>query len=311
MQQKIRTFGIRLLLLITILILIDRIGGSVLHHYYLKVKSGSEYKTIYAVEKSREDLLIMGSSRAYHHYVTTVLEQNLDMRSYNLGRDGAGVLYNYAIYKTICERRKPKMVIMDVNPEEFMAPNASYQLLYQLLPHYGKNKYINEVVLLRSPFEWLKVQSLLYRYNSQPFYIAVNNVQYSGIDTSKGYLALYGKLKDKPETVATNVREVDALLLHYFERFLEEAQRNNTRVVICISPVYRQYRRATPSIEHTYRICGKHKVPVLDFSREKLFLDHPEYFRDITHLNDTGAHIYTNKLLQFLQGNAGYLTGGS
>lgn len=58
MQQSIKTFGIRLLLLSIVVIALDQIGGRVLDHYYLKVRAGSEYKTIYGIEKSKEDLLI-------------------------------------------------------------------------------------------------------------------------------------------------------------------------------------------------------------------------------------------------------------
>lgn len=299
MQKK--TFGIRLLLLILILALLDQAGGRLLQHYYLKVRSGSEYKTIYAVEQSDEELLVLGSSRAYHHYVSALLEKGLHAETYNLGRDGAGILYNYAVYQTVCERKKPKMVILDLNADEFIAENVSYQLLYQLLPHYDKNKYIREVVALRSPWERLKVQSRLYRYNSQLFYIGINNIRHPEADDTKGYLALQGTVKGSPEVVGKSTKGVDTLLLHYFERFLEAAAENKTRVVVCLSPVYRQYTQPTASVAQIYRICAQHQVRLLDHLQDTLFLKHPEYFRDVSHLNDGGAHLYTGKLLEELQ----------
>jgi hypothetical protein len=301
-MQKIKTFCARLLLLILLLVVLDRAGGRLLQHYYLKVTSGSEYKTIYAVEKSGEEVLVLGSSRAYHHYVSTMLEKGLRRETYNLGRDGAGILYNYAVYQTICERSKPKMVILDLNADEFIADNVSYQLLYQLLPHYDKSRYIREVVRLRSPFENVKVQSWLYRYNSQLFYIAANNIRHSDIDIQKGYLALQGRVKGQPEIPAKSNAAVDTLLLHYFERFLEAAKSNKTEVVVCLSPVYRQYPRPTSSVIQIYRICRQHNVPLLDHLQDSLFLQHPGYFRDISHLNDKGAHLYTGKLLEALKG---------
>ena len=300
-MQKTKTFGIRLLLLVLVLLVLDRAGGHVLEHYYLKVASGSEYKTIYAIEKSEEELLVLGSSRAYHHYVTSLLEKGLHKNAYNLGRDGAGILYNYAVYRTVCDRKKPEMLLLDLNADEFMAGNVSYQLLYQLLPHYDKNNYIKEVVALRSPFEFLKVQSRLYRYNSQLFYIAANNIRHSDIDVSKGYLALQGTVKGDPEVPVKATSEVDTVLLHYFERFLDEAARNKTRVVVCLSPVYRKYTRPTASVAEIYRICKQRQVRLLDHLQDSVFLDQPVYFRDISHLNDRGAHLYTSKLLEELQ----------
>jgi hypothetical protein len=300
MQQKTKTFGIRLLLLIVVLVVLDQTGGRILDHYYLRVKGGSEYKTVYGLEKSSEDLLIMGSSRAYHHYVTANLEQGLGLKSYNLGRDGAGILYNYALYNTICERKKPALVIMDINPEEFAAPNVSYQLLSQLLPHYDKSRYVKEVVQLRSPFEWLKAQSHLYRYNSQLFYIALNNVQTSGLDASKGYLPLYGTVQGSPKLIVKNEPVLDTLLLRYFERFLITAKENNTQMLVCISPAYRKYQQMTLSLEKVYELCRRHGVLVLDHLQDEQFLGHPGYFRDPSHLNDTGAHVYTQLVLEAL-----------
>ncbi len=289
------------MLLVVVLLAIDQVGGRLLDHYYLKVRAGSEYKTVYGVEKSKEDLLIMGSSRAYHHYVTAMLEQSFGMEGYNLGRDGAGVLYHYAVYKTICERKKPKMLLLDLNPDELLARDVTYELLYQLLPHYGKNDYIKDVVNLRSRFEWLKARSRLYRYNSQLFYIAVDNVKHPGIHDSKGYLALEGSVKNKPEIVTWNTPKMDTLLFRYFEKILEEAHSNGTRVVVCISPIYKRYSDSAPGIVQVKRICQQQNVTMLDYSQDTTFLNHPEYFRDVLHLNDAGAHLYTRLLIDALQ----------
>lgn len=306
-MDKIRTFGIRLVLLLIVLVCVDGLAGKVLEHYYLKVRTGSEYKTVYAVEKSDEDLLVLGSSRAYHHYVIPVLERGLKMEGYNLGRDGAGILYDYAVYKTICRRKYPKLIIMDLNPEEFMSPNVSYQLLYQLLPHYRKNSDIREVVNLRSPYESWKAKSALYRFNSQLFYIALNSVQHPDVAAYKGYLPLEGFLVNAPGPVQQKASGVDTLLVHYFEKFLQEARRNSTRVVVCVSPIYKKYGYTTSSITRAGRLCGQYGVRMFDFSQDTTFGNHPDqYFRDISHLNNNGATLYTQKIRDTITAVYGY-----
>lgn len=300
MQQKTKTLLLRALLLAGILLLLDQACGRLLEHYYRKVKSGSEYKTVYALEESREPLIIMGSSRAYHHYIPALLQEGLGKACYNLGRDGVGVLYDYAVYRTICDRKAPGIMIVDINPEEFIEQEVTYQLLFQLLPHYDENDYIKEVVNLRSRSEWLKAQSRLYRFNSQLFYIAVNNMRSTGMDTTKGYLPLQGKLDQAPEQGRAG-QPIDERLVVYFEKLLKETRRQHTRVAVCISPVYRRYVKGTASIRYAAALCRRYGIPFLDFSQDKRFLDHPELFRDVSHLNDSGAHLYTSLLVQALK----------
>jgi len=301
MQQKTKTLLSRALLLTSILVVLDQAGGRLLEHYYRKVKSGSEYKTIYALEESREPLIVMGSSRAYHHYVPALLQQGLGRDCYNLGRDGVGVLYDYAVYRTICDRKAPEMMIIDINLEEFTDQELARQLLYHLLPHYDENDYIKEVVQLRSRFEWLKVQSRLYRFNSQLFYIALNNMRSTGTDTAKGYLPLQGKLDQAPEQGHIG-QAADELLARYFEKLLEETRRHHTRVAVCVSPVYRRYPGNTASVARAAGLCRRYGIPFLDFSQDKRFLEHPELFRDVAHLNDSGAHLYTSLVVEALKG---------
>lgn len=301
-MQQIKVFLFRLFVLTLVLVILDQALGRLIGHYYFKVRSGSDYKTVYAVEQSRDSLLVMGSSRAYHHYVTSALEKGLGMEGYNLGRDGAGILYDYAVYQTICERSAPQMLLLDVNPDELDTREVTYQLLFQLLPHYDKNRYIKEIVRLRSPYERLKLCSRLYRFNSQLFYVAVNTIfSPAGADTGKGYLPLYGSLNKKPEVWDGKQPPVSKVLLQYFEALLDAAGKHNTEVVVCFSPIYRRYDSLTASQQTMLRICREKGVRVLNFSQEQLFLGHPEYFRDVLHLNNEGAQIYTRMLLQALK----------
>lgn len=48
-------------------------------------------------------------------------------------------------------------------------------------------------------------------------------------------------------------------------------------------------------------ICQELGVLFIDCS--KLYISHPEYFNDATHLNAIGADIYTKHIASILQGN--------
>jgi len=294
MKNSLKQFGKRLAILLVLLIILDVITGKLLTPLYLNQQSGSAFKTVYAVEKCREPLVILGSSRAYHHYRTTVLEKRLGMEGYNLGRDGAGILYDYAIYNTICTRAIPKYLILDINMEEFVSPSVTYELLYQLLPHYNKNDYIKEVVNKRSRFECIKAQSSLYRYNSQLFYMLVYN--YKSGEEEKGYLPLFGKMHDPADLPAEPEVQLDSVLVRYFEKLIQQAQANKTKVFVFISPTFNSYKTDSKSALVTKAICRKYHVPFQSFVQDSLYRKHPEYFNDYSHLNIQGATLYSNRV---------------
>ena len=54
--------------------------------------TGAEY---YVCEKVTEDIIIMGSSRASHHYVPEIISEELGMSCFNAGRDGNGIILQY------------------------------------------------------------------------------------------------------------------------------------------------------------------------------------------------------------------------
>ena len=55
-------------------------------------KGGDTKDRYYIAKQTSEDLLMMGSSRMHHHYVTEIVEDSLHMSAYNCGVDGNGIL---------------------------------------------------------------------------------------------------------------------------------------------------------------------------------------------------------------------------
>lgn len=45
-------------------------------------------------------------------------------------------------------------------------------------------------------------------------------------------------------------------------------------------------------------ICNEYNIPLFDNRQLAEFLAHPEYFKDVMHLNDNGAKVYTEIVLK-------------
>lgn len=60
------------------------------------------------------DVVILGSSRAHHHYVPSVFFDSLGITAHNGGVDGNGIVMAKGLYQMITERYHPSLLIYDV-----------------------------------------------------------------------------------------------------------------------------------------------------------------------------------------------------
>ena len=76
----------------------------VLFHYMLAHAGGRTGAEYYVCTNATDEILIMGSSRASHHYVPEVITNDLGMSCYNAGQDGNGIVLHYGRWKMISQR---------------------------------------------------------------------------------------------------------------------------------------------------------------------------------------------------------------
>lgn len=286
--------------LILLLIATDILLGKLLAHFYFKMKTGQTARITYAMTKADEELIVFGSSRANHNYVPDILEDSLKLSVYNAGVDGQSILYHYCVLKNIKLRSDPKIILLDININEFENSEIAYNKLYALLPYYNLYENIRPVVNLRSPYESVKTISSLYRYNSFILPIVINNTVSRTDDSQKGYIPLYKTLatdfSSRPP-IHNNI-ELDTVKVNMFRSFLQEAKQSNSRVCVFISPIYRDQHKLSPTITMAEQIAKQENVSFFDHSKSSLFNEHPEYFQDELHLNNKGAEIYTRLIFQ-------------
>jgi len=185
-------FFIKIFYLFILVFILDFSIGYLLRYLYFNQKSGLQYRTTYSLEKTNQDIIILGPSTANHHYIPTIIEDSLNMTCYNTGRDGNGLLYNLAVQNAILKRYKPKLFIVDIRPSLLSDNFNDLERLSSLLPYYENHIEIREIVRKRSTFEDLKLISRIYPFNSSLLIIISNNLNHkknSKIDYN-GYIPL-------------------------------------------------------------------------------------------------------------------------
>lgn len=296
MNPQLLHFLNKLALLGLVLFAVDFALGNLLEHFYFRINpSAPAYFTTYALNEADEEVIVFGSSRAQHHYDPTPFEDSLDKTFYNTGKDGHGILYSYAVLKSILQRSpKSRVILLDLNPNEFHSTQSDYDRLGELLPYYHTNKAVQEIVNLKGPFEKIKAHSYLYRYNSQLLTILMHNLGTSAGDyTEKGYEPIPDQVwKEQLKTFAQQ-EDIDSTEVRLFRRFIAEAKKANCEVYVIISPTYRKYRQQTRSTRIAQAICKEEGITMLDFNQNPVFLSNRSLFVDPTHLNEDGATLYS------------------
>lgn len=292
------------LALVLMVFLADFLLGHLLRHFYFLEKSGDNYRMIQSIEHTTADVLIFGSSRATRHYNPAILGDSLNMTCYNTGKDGQDMLYCTAIQKCILSRYTPRLVILDIRRGEFR--KYTYDRLSVLLPFYRDYPQLEPYIRLMGPFEKIKLLSSVYPFNSAFLAILITNTSYnaSNRQDDRGFIPLHREW-DKPLSLAPSIvttgNPLDSARINAFRSFVNECNRKNIPLAVVCSPYYSLPANPDSSLILAKEICSEHHVLFLDLSQEQKYLDHPEWFQDIQHLNSHGASVFSTEILEAIR----------
>jgi hypothetical protein len=293
-------FSIKLIAFLILIFSLDYIIGNALRYFYFKQESGEEHRATYVMEQAHQELLVFGSSKASHHYQSEIIENKLDLTTYNAGRNGNPILYHLAIFKSVLKRYKPKQVILDININEFQEIEDSYEVLATLLPYYKIHSQVRPMVKLRSKFEQIKLCSQIYPFNSLIFTIAAGNTEFNKQrrEEINGYVPLKNTWKKSLEIEKKQINYVlDTVKVNALKTFIKECKTNNVKLILVFSPDFRKFEETNNSVSIAKKIALENNISFYDFTNDKRFITKPEFFADYTHLNDTGSRYFTNILV--------------
>lgn len=293
-------FILQLTIVAASLLLVDLSVGKLLSHYYHHITHGEQGRLNYAIDSVTSPLLIFGSSKAAHHYVSTILADNLHQETYNAGKDKQGLFYPVAVLSSILRRYSPATLILDITPVAFNSRESSLDALSVLLPYYHEHPELRPIVDKRSPWERWKTLSSLYCYNSLSLPILKHILSDKEDEhASLGYVPEFDSL-EVPPVDPYNLQQLtapaDTALVAAFEQFIQLGQQHHCRVAVVVSPEYFALPDSSATIRLAAEICSRENVPFLDYTRSPDFSGKPDLFYDPDHLNNAGALRFTRQL---------------
>ena len=294
-----KTFLSNIILFFIAFIILDKLSGVGFDYLNSHAKGGDTAHQYYICKQSNDDILILGSSRANHHYVSSIIEDSLRMSCYNCGADGNGIFLHYGRYKLITERYTPKLIIYDLVTAFDIEANDNLKYLEQL-KQYAYTPSIRELFNSISTTEKYKLQSKIYQYNTKFIQMIGDNINPQ--QTSfKGYKPIYNTMNYEPKILhdTNNNIKIDSLKLKYLEYLIKDTQQKGIKLIFMISPQYKA--KSSLAYEPAKRIIRKYNIPIFDFLTNPHISYNKKFFSDPFHLNNNGAEAYTKEILKVLQ----------
>lgn len=290
------------LLGVFIIICLDWLGGLVLDYFRSNANSGPTAIQEDIYKRKEFEVIIMGSSRACHHYIPTLMEKELQMTVANAGKEGNGIITMYGIAEMILQRYTPKVIIYDVTPEydylHYSEDGNLTRYLTPLLP-YSKDKGVKKVIDKISRTECVKTLSNLYRYNSV-IPTVIHDYLKNESDTLRGYLPLYGVLSQvQGRTMSNTDYYMNPTKTDFLQYFVSVCKDKGITLVFAASPKFGV--ESSDVFEWIHKLATENHIPLINFYTDSLFVNNPNYFNDAVHLNNEGAIIFTSKVCNVLR----------
>lgn len=292
----IKNFFIKAATVFLILIATDQALGFLLRQIYSKQVAGDYSRATYTIDSVKTAALVFGSSRASHHYVPEVFEDELKKSFYNAGRDGCGLFYNYATFKSVIKRYSPQVIIFDFAPDELLYIKDDYDRLASLLPYYKNHPEIKDMVYLRGAFEKYKLYSASYPFNSQLVSLITGKLKLSNDDglKRKGYLPLYKKMKSgtADNFLKGSLNAIDSNKVKVLNEIASTCRQKNIQLIFICSPIFSNAENNDVN-RQINEVAKKYEINYWNFSTDTAFDNHRELFQDNGHLNDSGANLFS------------------
>lgn len=274
----------------------DQALGVLVGHFYAQSKNVniSDVNRGF-LEDANDDILVFGASELSHALISTKIETETGLSTYNLACDACGIYYQYPLLQTLLDKHTPKAIIMSSG----MMREEDFSYWSRLYPFYHKNDYVREMIDRLDPRERFKLTLQGYIYNSK-----IIRILDSKDDNLQGYVPLSREDSKIKDMEITSLRPGTNYVIQedtrtYFEKFVQAAQAKGVKVYICSPPalenVHPEYHR---QIVEMVESSG---ASFIDFSKDAEIIGNPDLFFDLTHLNHDGAEVATEKVLKVLK----------
>lgn len=254
------------------------------------------------------DIAIYGSSRAWVHFNTKMMEVSLHKNVYNFGIDGHNFIMQYMRHREYLKNNKPpKLIILSLDMFS-LKENQDLYHLEQFLPYMLWNKTIYKYTAIFNGFHKLDYLIPLLRYYGKSKILKTAFTNYFSTDHNNyRYNGFRGMTKDwdyeLEKSISKNEKyeiKIDPSIVFLLKKFLDQCDDNNIEVVLVYAPEYvagQKFVTNRKSIIKLFReIANKKNLLFLNYSDSPICRN-KNLFYNSSHLNSKGADLFTKLLI--------------
>ncbi|KFF18247.1 hypothetical protein [Flavobacterium hydatis] len=277
-----------ILITVSIAILLDGLYTAV----FMQSRNRGKIETIFNSENQKYDVVILGTSRANNHFVAQMFEEK-GLKTFNYGMSGGHLFETSLLLKLMIER---KYVIKNVILEADLSlanDSESEGIAAKFLP------YIHHSDIIKEHFKTFKNFNELYyipfyRYAKYETKIGFREFFYTAINKKTNVLdnlGYYPLVKHKNGNMKNNIVNLNPLPHNkYYEEIKNICKANNINLIVVMTPMcenvvgmnyFDKVKKAYPEIHNYENVVKEDK-----------------YFSSCGHMNDTGARIFTARILK-------------
>lgn len=259
--------------------------------------------------KINSDIVIYGSSRAWVNIDPDMISDSLQTTAYNLGINGHTFLLQYFRHSLLLKyNTKPKIIIQTLDAGS-MAKGTNLYNPDQFLPYMLNNKEMRQATIVYNGFRSIDYIIPLIRYYGKKEAILeiiklIFNPAGNTIMKIKGY---QGKdemwnddFKNAQQEIGSYEIKPDTSIIVLFEKYLNECKQQNIKIIFVYPPEFidgQKFVRNRSDIMALYdKFSQEDDIPFFDYSNDSLSFQ-KKYFYNSSHLNKTGAELFTAKLI--------------
>lgn len=260
------------------------------------------------------DTLVIGSSHALRSIKPTVLNEKLNTKAYNLSSPLMSMYGRYVMLEKEINRNPIKTVYLEISYNALTLDRKTLGLegdLYVLGRFDNVFERINFFTNAFPPDEYRKVLSDIIVRSKNSFSIHNTIEQYKTF----GYLSMPSNnqlLSDEVKEKVKNTKVLDTKIkeesLYYFDKIIKLCKKNNIRVIFVVTPVTErmilEYSNLDDIFSQYIDLAKKYNCEYYDFNldkhRKKLYSEETSFY-DITHMSDSGAEIFSNRLAEIIK----------
>ena len=256
--------------------------------------------------RTAAEVVILGSSRAMHHYNPIILEKYLHRSVYNAGSDGMGLNYCLGLMDLLLKNYTPFLFIINVDGESISIDNQRYLSRIKILaPFMDESDTVRQLIYDLDIYERIKYyMSKSYRFNGKALPIIKN--MFKKDNTIKGFaplnktanLNLLNKKQDE-------IDQEKCLLSHYnmlmLRELIQHAKAAGSQVVMVNSPVWNEEFSGPPYYQRLLNYlelqANCQNIPYISINQENTpIFRNSALFADKNHLNVVGAKMFSEIL---------------